>query len=169
MGKARHFQAASQEEIDNRSGGGGGGGKAGRGLGNQSATAGMMPPSDSDSEYESESGEEGEEVAPPPPKEKKDKAPVRIRPLPARPPAPDAISWCTAQAEPTLTRKEREQLEAQKEPELDPQQVARRSESCRVVPATVPAGSAPRDCRRACRWRRIWSGSRSSRSGERNR
>ena len=58
-----------------------------RGVGKQSATAGMMPPNSSD-----------EDEAPPPPKGKKGKEPAPVE----------------------LTRKEREQLEAQKEAEAGP-------------------------------------------------
>ena len=124
MGKGKHQgggRARSAEEIeadegapakDDRKFGG-------RGVGGQSATAGMMPPSSSEEESEEEEEEtqqrglggqsatagmlppnssDEEEEAAPAPKSKKGKEP----------------------AAPELTRKEREQLEAQKEAEAGP-------------------------------------------------
>ena len=124
MGKGKHQgggRARSAEEIeadegapakDDRKFGG-------RGVGGQSATAGMIPPSSSEEESEEEEEEtqqrglggqsatagmlppnssDEEEEAAPAPKSKKGKEP----------------------AAPELTRKEREQLEAQKEAEAGP-------------------------------------------------
>ncbi|KAL1528573.1 hypothetical protein AB1Y20_009914 [Prymnesium parvum] len=96
---------------------------ASRGLGNQSSTAGMMPPSDS-SEEDSE-----EEVVPKqnakagmmPPSDSEEEQEEEPR---AKGKAPKA---------PELTRKEREQLEAQKAPELDPEQIAADMEKLALV------------------------------------
>lgn len=134
------------------------GGKSGRGLGGQSANAGMMPPSDSDSDEESEddapakgqnknagmmppsdSDEDDEDDGPPPPKVRCEgvahasctrpaaRACRRPRPRARRPlsHARGGRQGKKAAAPVELTRKEREQLEAQKEPEVDPE-VARK-------------------------------------------
>lgn len=97
-----------------------GGQQGARGMNNQSSTAGQMPPSDSDSE---------EEVQPQPQRK------VQPGDLPPNssedeseeedlPPKPAPVE---------LTRREREQLEAQKADEPDPEQVAKDLERLALI------------------------------------
>lgn len=106
-----------------------GGGKSSRGLGAQSATAGMMPPSDSDSDDESEDGVSGhtngqsKNAGMMPPSDSDDESDDEVAPLPKGKPPPGY----------EMTRREREQLKAQKEPVLDPEELAKNMEKLAMV------------------------------------
>jgi len=109
-----------------------GGGKSGRSLGNQAATVGMLPPS-------SDSDSDEEEV----PRQKKVGQSATAGMMPPNSSSEESESD-DEPAQVQLTRREREQLEAQKAAEPDPEQMRKDMEKLALIRAKREADAAKR-------------------------